>query len=74
MDWNNDGKHDHQDHSFYNNVINSEDKSSTSFYSKSTNSKKSCNNDDYSSDSSGKGWIWFIVFCVVYVLVKLIVQ
>lgn len=74
MDWNNDGKHDWKDDAFYNNVIATDNKSSGSSYNGSSNHKKTNGNSHNSSSSdSSNGWTLFIVFWVVYILVKLLV-
>lgn len=74
MDWNNDGKHDWKDDAFYNNVIAPDNKSSGSSYNGSSNHKNSNDNShNPSSSGSSNGWAWFIVICVVYLLIKLLV-
>ena len=70
FDWNNDGKHDWRDDAFYNNVIAPKDKSSSYSCGGSSNHNNSSNNNHYSSSSNG--WAWFVVVCVIYLLIKLI--
>ncbi|MBE7088540.1 MAG: hypothetical protein E7370_03350 [Clostridiales bacterium] len=59
MDWNNDGKHDLQDHIFYNNLI-SDDKKSPSQREKGEGGK---NYSSPSAQATGAGWL-FILFAL----------
>ena len=69
MDWNNDGKHDWQDHAFYNNVIDSNDKQVEHSVGRNTGKQ---NSNGYTSQSSGKGVFIVVLICVGYLLIKLI--
>lgn len=69
MDWNHDGKHDWQDHAFYNNVISDSGKECSS-QSGRTNSNK--NNSSYNEGSSGCGWVtWLFVIWIIDIIIKL---
>ena len=69
MDWNGDGKHDYQDHSFYNNVIApTEQKESQGSSSKKGN--YTSNNDIQTTVPTG--FVWFIIIGVIYLFIKLI--
>ena len=74
MDWNHDGKIDHQDHAFYNNVVEPSEKKTHSqnigTYHKNTTNNTS-NLHGYSK-SGDKGWAIFIGICVLYLFIKLI--
>ena len=74
MDWNHDGKQDHQDHAFYNNVVEPRMKSSSSQGGGSfhRNTSNNTNNSQGYSESRGKGWAIFIGICVLYLFIKLI--
>lgn len=67
MDWNGDGKHDYQDHSFYNNVIEPNEKRESH-----GGSSKNKNSSTYDSNSSSTGAVWLVVISVIYLLIKLI--
>ena len=69
MDWNNDGRHDWQDHAFYNNVVSPSDKSESPSDGKYTN-KNRCQNESKTSLSNGT--IIMFVLVILYFLVKLI--
>lgn len=70
MDWNHDGKHDHQDHAFYNNVIapneSEESKGSNANYKRSINKSSSQSN----SGSIGMGWLVLAAIVVLYLIIK----
>ena len=75
MDWNGDGKFDHKDDAFYNNVLSGNKSNATS----STNKKIATNNstkykvqNKQTCQSNSNGWIWFAFFCMVYVIFKII--
>lgn len=73
MDWNHDGKQDHQDHAFYNNVVEPGMRKSSSqsggFSRKNTGNTHDSQNY---SNSSGKGWALLIGICILYLFIKLI--
>lgn len=69
MDWNNDGKHDWQDHAFYNNVIDRNDKKVEHSSGSNTGNQ---NSNSYTSQSSGTGVVVFVLICIGYLLIKLI--
>ena len=65
MDWNHDGKHDWKDDAFFYNIVIKDSDTETN--------NKNCNHTaSGSSNSTGNGLVWFIVFCVVYFIIKLI--
>ena len=67
MDWNHDGKHDWQDHAFYNNVISDNDKKSSSQSGESNGSK----NQHSSTGSFGGGWmVWLFVLWIISLFLK----
>lgn len=68
MDWNNDGKHDWQDHAFYNNVVEPGEKKNT--YSGGKSSGKNTN-EPYQMDAPSKGTVILVVICIVYFIIKL---
>lgn len=69
MDWNGDGKHDYQDHSFYNNVIvPTEQKDSHVGSSKKGN--YTSNNDIQTTVPTG--FVWFVIIGIIYLFIKLI--
>lgn len=72
MDWNHDGKHDWQDHAFYNNVVESGMKKDSSLRSASSFNKNTSNQLLNTSESNSHGLTIFIVICVVYFFIKLI--
>ena len=72
MDWNHDGKQDHQDHAFYNNVVEPGMKNSSQSGSSSHRSTNNTHDSQGYSESSGKGWAIFIGICILYLFIKLI--
>ena len=61
FDWNNDGKHNSLDDSFYNNVLNNE---------RNNQDDNSIHNNSFFSCSSGIGTL--ILLCVIYAIIKLL--
>lgn len=67
MDWNHDGKHDWQDHAFYNNVINDHGKTSSPQSGGSNGSK----NQHSSTGSFGGSWmVWLFVLWIISLFLK----
>lgn len=74
MDWNHDGKHDQQDHAFYNNVVEpgmGETSSQSGSFSRKNTGNNTWDSQNY-SNISGKGWGIFVGICVLYFFIKLI--
>ena len=74
MDWNHDGKQDHQDHAFYNNVVEPGMNNHSAHSGGASHSRTSddTQNSHCGSESGGKGWVVFIGICIFYLLIKLI--
>ena len=72
MDWNHDGKHNWQDHAFYNNVVEPGMKKDSSLRSASSSNKNTSNQLHNTSESNSHALTIFIVICVVYFFIKLI--
>jgi hypothetical protein len=68
MDWNHDGKHDWQDHAFYNNVVEPGMKRDEP----NLNGKSNKTTQSNSSKYKGSGGAFFIGLCVLYLIIKLI--
>lgn len=72
MDWNHDGKHDWQDHAFYNNVVEPGMKKDSSSRSTSSSNKNMGKQSNNTSEPNSHGLTIFIVICVLYFFIKLI--
>ena len=73
MDWNGDGKFDRKDDAFYNNVLSNDSKSNSSNKiqtNKSTSYKT--NNAPQTTSSNTVGWAWFTLFCLIWLLLRII--
>ena len=68
MDWNNDGKHDYQDHAFYNNVVSPSENDK----SQGGSSGKGSNYNSDIQQSTSMRLVWAAIICLVYLFLKLI--
>lgn len=64
MDWNNDGKHDWKDDSFFQNVVLKDAE-------KQEEEKSNKNSSSLQESNSSKGLVCFVILCIVYFLSKL---
>lgn len=71
IDWNQDGKHDYEDHTFYNNVVEPKTKK-LSLDNKSSSTYRNTETNTHTTFSCNSGLIWFIVLYVLYGLIKLL--
>lgn len=68
MDWNHDGKHNWQDHAFYNNVVEPGMKRDEPSLSGKSNKTTQSNSSEYKRS----GGAFFIGLCVLYLIIKII--
>lgn len=66
MDFNGDGRYDHKDDAFFNNVLSDDAKKSNDGTSGSKHGYTSSQNN-----ASGNGCVWFAIACLLYFIIKL---